>query len=213
MVWLLNRDDPYVEAQAKDALNFNISFLLYGLAAAISIIILVGIIALPAVVFTWFALVFVASVKAANGENLLMGKGQTAIGTLVERWSRYVMLFILPDGNTAEAVRDALTATVQRLPDHLWQSLTWDQGREMAQHVQFSIDTGVQVFFCDPQSPWQRGTNENTNGLLRQYFPKGTDMSKLTQADLDQAAYSLNTRPRQTLGWMTPSDKLAEALR
>jgi len=145
--------------------------------------------------------------------DLLMGKRQTAIGTLVERWSRYVMLFTLPDGNTAEAVRNALTATVQRLPDHLWQSLTWDQGREMAQHVQFSVDTGVDVYFCDPNSPWQRGTNENTNGLLRQYFPKGTDMAKLTQEDLDQAAYSLNTRPRQTLGGMTPSDKLAETLR
>ena len=144
--------------------------------------------------------------------DLLMGTRQTAIGTLVERWSRYVMLFALPDGNTAEAVRTALTETVQRLPEHLWQSLTWDQGREMAQHAQFSVDTGVQVFFCDPKSPWQRGTNENTNGLLRQYFPKGTDMSKLTQADLDQAAYSLNTRPRQTLGRMTPSDKLAETL-
>ena len=144
--------------------------------------------------------------------DLLMGKRQTAIGTLVERWSRYVMLFALPDGNTAEAVRDALTATVQRLPEHLWQSLTWDQGKEMAQHAQFSVDTGIEVFFCDPNSPWQRGTNENTNGLLRQYFPKGTDMSKLTQHDLDQAAYSLNTRPRQTLNWMTPSDKLAETL-
>jgi len=144
--------------------------------------------------------------------DLLMGSRQTAIGTLVERWSRYVMLFGLPQGNTAEAVRDALTETVQRLPDHLWQSLTWDQGKEMAQHVQFSVDTGVDVYFCDPKSPWQRGSNENTNGLLRQYFPKGTDMSKLTQHDLDQAAYSLNTRPRQTLGGMTPSDKLAETL-
>ncbi len=144
--------------------------------------------------------------------DLLMGARQTAIGTLVERWSRYVMLFGLPEGNSAEAVRDALTATVQRLPDHLWQSLTWDQGREMAQHAKFSIDTGIDVYFCDPKSPWQRGTNENTNGLLRQYFPKGTDMSKLTQADLDQAAHSLNTRPRQTLGGMTPSDKLAETL-
>ena len=144
--------------------------------------------------------------------DLLMGKRQTAIGTLVERWSRYVMLFALPDGNSAEAVRVALSATVQRLPEHLWESLTWDQGKEMAQHVQFSVDTGVEVFFCDPNSPWQRGTNENTNGLLRQYFPKGTDMSKLTQDDLDQAAYSLNTRPRTTLNWMTPSDTLAEAL-
>ena len=144
--------------------------------------------------------------------DLIMGKRQTAIGTLVERWSRYVMLFGLPDGNTAEAVRDALTETVQRLPEHLWKSLTRDQGREMAQHVQFSIDTGVDVYFCDPKSPWQRGTNENTNGLLRQYFPKGTDLSKLTQEDLDQAAYSLNTRPRHTLGDMTPSEKLAEVL-
>ena len=144
--------------------------------------------------------------------DLLMGQRQTTIGTRVERWSRCVMLFALPDGNSAEAVRVALSATVQRLPEHLWESLTWDQGKEMAQHVQFSVDTGVEVFFCDPNSPWQRGTNENTNGLLRQYFPKGTDMSKLTQDDLDQAAYSLNTRPRQTLNWMTPSDKLAEAL-
>ena len=99
-----------------------------------------------------------------------MGRHQTAIGTLVERWSRYVMLFGLPDGNTAEAVRTALAETVQRLPEHLWRSLTWDQGKEMAQHVKFSVDTGVDVYFCDPQSPWQRGTNENTNGLLRQYF-------------------------------------------
>ena len=144
--------------------------------------------------------------------DLLMGRRQTAIGTLVERWSRYVMLFRLPDGNTAEAVRVALAATVQRLPEQLWKSLTWDQGKEMAQHAQFTIDTGVQVYFCDPRSPWQRGSNENTNGLLRQYFPKGTNMSLLTQADLDEAARSLNGRPRQTLEWMSPSEKLAEAL-
>ena len=144
--------------------------------------------------------------------DLIMGKRQTAIGTLVERWSRYVMLFPLPDGHTAEAVRTALADTVQRLPVHLWQSLTWDQGKEMAQHAQFTVDTGVQVYFCDPKSPWQRGSNENTNGLLRQYFPKRTDLSVHTQADLDAAARSLNGRPRQTLGWMTPSDKLAEAL-
>jgi IS30 family transposase len=144
--------------------------------------------------------------------DLLMGKRQTAIGTLVERHTRYVMLFPLPDGNTAQAVRTALAATVQRLPDHLWQSLTWDQGKEMAQHAQFSIDTGVDVYFCDPKSPWQRGTNENTNGLLRQYFPKGTDMAALTQADLDKASHSLNGRPRQTLDGMTPSEKLAEVL-
>jgi transposase, IS30 family len=144
--------------------------------------------------------------------DLLMGKGNTAIGTLVERWSRYVMLFGVPDGNTADAVRVALEATVQRLPEHLFASLTWDQGKEMAQHPQFTVATGVQVYFCDPKSPWQRGTNENTNGLLRQYFPKGTDLSIHIQHDLDQAAYSLNTRPRQTLQWMTPSEKLAEAL-
>jgi IS30 family transposase len=144
--------------------------------------------------------------------DLLMGRRQTAIGTLVERWSRYVMLFPLPDGNSAEAVRVALAETVQQLPGHLWESLTWDQGKEMAQHAQFTIDTGIQVYFCDPRSPWQRGSNENTNGLLRQYFPKGTDMSILTQADLDEAAHQLNGRPRQTLGWMTPSQKLAEAL-
>jgi len=144
--------------------------------------------------------------------DLLMGKRMTAIGTLVERRSRYVMLFALPDGNTAQEVRTALAETVQRLPEHLWQSLTWDQGKEMAQHAQFSVDTGIQVYFCDPKSPWQRGSNENTNGLLRQYFPKGTDMALLTQADLDKAAHSLNGRPRQTLDWMTPSEKLAEVL-
>jgi IS30 family transposase len=143
--------------------------------------------------------------------DLIMGKRKTSIGTLVERQSRYVMLFPLPD-NKAESVRVALTDTVKRLPEHLWKSLTWDQGTEMAQHATFTIDTGIQVFFCDPKSPWQRGSNENTNGLLRQYFPKGTDLSIHTQQDLDQAAYSLNTRPRQTLGWMTPSDKLAEAM-
>lgn len=145
--------------------------------------------------------------------DLLMGRRMTAIGTLVERWSRYVMLFRLPDGNTAESVRAGLAEVIQRLPDHLWQSLTWDQGKEMAEHAQFTIDTGIQIYFCDPKSPWQRGSNENTNGLLRQYFPKTTDMAALSQDQLDQAAYSLNSRPRQTLGWMTPSQKLAEALR
>ena len=144
--------------------------------------------------------------------DLLMGRRQTAIGTLVERWSRYVMLFALPDGHSADAVRVALAATVEQLPEHLWESLTWDQGKEMAQHAQFTIDTGIQVYFCDPRSPWQRGSNENTNGLLRQYFPKGTDMAGLTQADLDFAAHQLNGRPRQTLGWMTPSQKIAQAL-
>ena len=144
--------------------------------------------------------------------DLVMGKRKTAIGTLVERHSRYLMLFPLPDGNTAEAVRTALGATMQRLPKHLWRSLTWDQGKEMAEHAQFTIDTGLQIYFCDPRSPWQRGTNENTNGLLRQYFPKKTDMCALTQDELDAAAHSLNTRPRQTLGWMTPSQVLAKAV-
>ncbi len=139
-------------------------------------------------------------------------EGDLIIGTLVERHTRYVMLFTVPKGNKAEDVRIALTDTIKKLPEHLWKSLTWDQGKEMAQHSTFTIDTGVQVYFCDPKSPWQRGSNENTNGLLRQYFPKGTDLSKHTQQDLDQAAYSLNTRPRQTLGDMTPSDKLAQVL-
>ena len=143
--------------------------------------------------------------------DLIIGTSKSAIGTLVERHTRYVMLFQVPD-NTAESVRVALTDTVKRLPEHLWKSLTWDQGKEMAQHATFTVDTGVQVYFCDPKSPWQRGSNENTNGLLRQYFPKGTDLSQHTQDVLDQAAYSLNTRPRQTLGDMTPSEKLAQVL-
>ena len=100
--------------------------------------------------------------------DLLMGRRMTAIGTLVERWSRYVMLFRLPDGNTAEPVRTGLAEVIQRLPDHLWQSLTWDQGKEMAEHAQFTVDTGIQIYFCDPKSPWQRGSNGNINGLLRQ---------------------------------------------
>ena len=144
--------------------------------------------------------------------DLIIGTHKSAIGTLVERQTRYVMLFQVPKGNKAEDVRVALTDTIKKLPEHLWKSLTWDQGREMAQHTTFTVDTGVKVYFCDPKSPWQRGSNENTNGLLRQYFPKGTDLSKHTQQDLDQAAYSLNTRPRQTLSDMTPSEKLAQVL-
>src|SRR5206468_2293366 len=111
----------------------------------------------------------------------------------------------------AETVREALTALISRLPEHLRRSLTWDQGREMAQHIEFSIDTDV-VYFCDPHSPWQRGSNENTNGLLRQYFPKGTSLRRYSQEDLDAVAASLNNRPRMTLDWMKPSEKLAEFL-
>ena len=145
--------------------------------------------------------------------DLLMGKdGLSQIGTLVERATRYVMLMALPEGRTAEIVRAKLTETIQRLPVELRRSMTWDQGKEMAQHAQFTVDTGVQIYFCDPHSPWQRGSNENTNGLLRQYFPKGTDLSGYTQDELDAIARQLNRRPRQTLEWMTPSERLTEAL-
>jgi IS30 family transposase len=144
--------------------------------------------------------------------DLIFGKKMTSIGTLVERHSRYVILLKLPNGHNAEAVRKAMTKRVLTLPAQLRRSITWDQGCEMAQHVQFTIDTGVQVYFCDPKSPWQRGSNENTNGLLRQYLPKASDLSQATQRELDAIARSLNTRPRQTLGWMTPSQAFAEAV-
>jgi len=130
--------------------------------------------------------------------DLIMGKGKSAIGTLVERQTRYVMLFRLPDNNTAESVRTALAETVQKLPKHLWRSLTWDQGSEMSQHAKFTIDTGIQVYFCDPRSPWQRGSNENTNGLLRRYFPKGSDLSIVTLEQLDKAACLLTQCPPST---------------
>ena len=131
--------------------------------------------------------------------DLIIGKGShSAIGTLVERSSRYVMLLRLPSGRTAEDVRIALTRQISRLPTELRRSLTWDQGKEMAEHVRFSIDSKIDVYFCDPHSPWQRGSNENTNGLLRQYFPRTEDLSAYTQAQL-------NGRPRHTLGWMKPS--------
>ena len=145
--------------------------------------------------------------------DLVFGKRPSAVGTLVERHSRYVLLFPLPEGLTAQQVRPALTAAVLRLPQQLRRSLTWDHGREMAEHLQFTIDSGVQVFFCDPRSPWQRGTNENTNGLLRQYLPKSGDLRQLDQAALEAIAAELNGRPRQTLGFKTPSQALAEALR
>ena len=143
--------------------------------------------------------------------DLLMGKnGLSAIGTLVERSTRYVMLFGLPRNHGAEEVRNAMTKVITTLPESLRRTLTWDQGKEMAQHVRFSVDTGVPVFFCDPHSPWQRGSNENTNGLLRQVFPKGRGLSKVTDAELQRAADLLNGRPRETLGWKTPAEKLAE---
>jgi IS30 family transposase len=145
--------------------------------------------------------------------DLIMGEAnKTAIATLVERATRYTLLVHLPDGHNAEAVRDGLIATIDTLPAHLRGSLTWDQGAEMARHKQFSMATDMAVYFCDPASPWQRGTNENTNGLLRQYFPKGTDLSVFSPADLEHVAQQLNGRPRKTLDWDTPAERLRDLL-
>jgi IS30 family transposase len=145
--------------------------------------------------------------------DLIFGKGMSAVATLVERHSRFVMLIALPDGHTADAVASALATKIVELPDQLRRSLTWDHGKEMAQHARFSIGTGVPVYFCDPRSPWQRGSNENTNGLLRQYFPKrSTDLRLVSQAQLDAVAAELNGRPRHTLAWRSPSQALDEAL-
>jgi transposase, IS30 family len=148
--------------------------------------------------------------------DLLCGRGMSAVGTLVERTSRYTLLFPVPSGalgaNAAE-VRVALARAITRLPNALRRSLTWDRGREMAEHVRFTVDTGVQVYFCDPRSPWQRGSNENTNGLLRQYLPRGTDLQPLTQETLetlDAIGEELNTRPRETLDWRTPAERSLE---
>lgn len=141
--------------------------------------------------------------------DLLAGNKQSNIATLVERSSRYVLLVRLPQRD-AVSVAKALARRVQRLPASLKQSLTWDRGFEMAQHQQFTVATNVQVYFCDPRSPWQRGSNENTNGLLRQYFPKGMDLSGVTQRQLDAVALRLNTRPRQTLQWRSPAEALAD---
>ena len=161
--------------------------------------------------------------------DLIVGPGSSAIGTLVERTTRFTMLLHLPrlagygqtprdnggpalSGHGAEAVRDAITRTIVTLPEELRRSLTWDQGTEMAQHSRLKIDAGIQVYFCDPRSPWQRGTNENTNGLLRQYFPKGTDLSIYNADEISAVAAALNGRPRKTLGWKTPAEALDQLL-
>ncbi|OOL31592.1 transposase [Rhodococcus rhodochrous] len=142
-----------------------------------------------------------------------MGAGnRSPIGTLVERTTRFVMLLHLSDGYSAEQVNTALAAKIRELPDTLARSITWDQGAEMKRHAQFTVDTGVQIYFCDPRSPWQRGSNENTNGLLRQYFPKGTDLSVHTVEDLEFVADEMNERPRKTLDWHTPAERLEEML-
>jgi len=161
--------------------------------------------------------------------DLIVGLNSSAIGTLVERTTRFTMLLHLPPfpehrrrprdkhgpalaGHGAEAVRDAITRAMESLPEQLRRSLTWDQGAEMSQHAQLSIDTELAVYFCDPRSPWQRGTNENTNGLLRQYFPKGTDLSAHQATELQAVALALNTRPRKTLDWRTPAEAFNEVL-
>lgn len=145
--------------------------------------------------------------------DLTIGKDcASAIGTLVERATRHVVFLRLPNGRTAEHIRDALVETVQTLPGHLVRSLTWGQGSEMADHGSFTVTTGVPVYFCDPASPWQRGSNENTNGLLRQYFPKGTDLSVHSPEHLAAVAAELNGRPRKTLGWETPAERLHKLL-
>lgn len=161
--------------------------------------------------------------------DLIIGVDRSAIGTLVERTTRFAMLIHLPrldgygveprvkngpalGGYGAEAMRDALTAQVLDLPEQLRRSLTWDRGKELAQHARFTVDTGIAVYFADPHSPWQRGTNENTNGLLRQYFPKGTDLARWSEEDLAAVAATLNGRPRKTLGWKTPAEALDDQL-
>jgi IS30 family transposase len=144
--------------------------------------------------------------------DLLYGQGPGVVATLVERHSRFVMLVGLPENHRADVVAAALAAKITELPEHLRRSLAWDQGREMAQHAAFTIASGVPVYFCDPRSPWQRGSNENTNGLLRQYLPRNSRLGDRTQIELDAIADQLNGRPRQTLGWKTPSQTLDRAM-
>lgn len=145
-----------------------------------------------------------------EGDLIIGARGKSAVGTLVERTTRLVLLLHLPNDHSAEAVAAAMSKAVKTLPRELARSVTWDQGMEMANHVDFTIKSGVPVYFCDPHSPWQRGSNENTNGLLRQYLPKGTDLSKQSAADLRRIQRSLNGRPRQTLGYLTPLEKFTE---
>ena len=147
-----------------------------------------------------------------EGDLILGAGGRSQIATLVERATRFTMLVRVPYDRTADRVAILLALKMKTLPAFLARSITWDQGKEMAEHAKFSAKTGIDVFFADPHSPWQRGTNENTNGLLRQYFPKGTDLSAHGDAHLDAVAAELNERPRQTLGWATPAEKLAELL-
>jgi IS30 family transposase len=145
--------------------------------------------------------------------DLLMGKaGRSAVGTLVERKTRFLILLRLPHGKSALDVEEAMLAATQRLPQVLWKSLTWDRGREMARHNEIKLATGLDIYFCDPAKPWQRGSNENTNGLLRQYFPKGGDLSIYTQSDLDTVAAEMNARPRKTLGWDSPAEQLEKLI-
>src|SRR5580700_2566059 len=144
--------------------------------------------------------------------DLLMGTRDCAIATLVERQTRYCQLVALPEGTNAEPVCEALKASIVTLPAQLRRSLTWDQGKEMAEHRRFSVETGVEVYFCDPRSPWQRGSNENTNGLLRQYFPKGKSLAGVTQAELDEVARKLNGRPRYSFSDPTTTEKLTELI-
>lgn len=145
-----------------------------------------------------------------EGDLILGADNASAIGTLVERTTRFTILLHLPSDHTAAAVREAMITAISRLPHTLAQTLTWDQGSELAEHLAISAQTGMDIYFCDPASPWQRGTNENTNGLLRQYFPKGTDLTAHSPAHLDLIAAELNDRPRKTLGWRTPAEKFAE---